>query len=144
MPLEIKGEGRATSSVADAARRFKAGVRQAARISGEIITKQVIEGMRGAGGGRVYGAHQAGAPGDYPAIRTGGLVGSIDFEVQGVRALRVGSTGSFNGGFDYALGVHEGTSKMPARPYLTLAVEQTEGRVRSILGRVPFRKLVGG
>jgi hypothetical protein len=39
---------------------------------------------------------------------------------------------------------HAALRKMAARPYLSNAVRETTSQVQSVLGSVPFRKIVGG
>lgn len=130
------GEGAAMASLAGAAARFNIGLSAAANRAGQLIVRRVQTGMAA--------SSVPSAPGSYSGIRSGQLVGSIDHEVSGARFLRVGSRGAFNKGFDYAIAQHEGTVKMASRPYMHLAVRETEGEVRNLLGSVTFRYIVGG
>jgi len=70
--------------------------------------------------GRMYGKHQASAPGEAPAPDTGRLVGSVfAAPVQrvsgGLRASVVVNT-------EYAAALEMGTEKMAARPYIVSTI----------------------
>lgn len=71
--------------------------------------------------GRVYTIrgrkHQASAPGEAPANRTGKLMKSASYRVRNHEEMEVGLTAS------YANYLETGTRKMKPRPYLTRAVE---------------------
>lgn len=125
--------------------KYWLGLGHAAHIAGQILVRDVQSGMQSAGGGRIYAGQrrQSGAPGGYPAVQSGQLIGSIDYEVQGVRALWFGSRGAFNRGYNYAVGVHEGTSKMAARPYLKLTVDRKKAEIARVLGDSVYQKLIG-
>ena len=86
-----------------------------------LTTQQYAQtGIRGgAASGRVYGNHQASAPGQYPASDTGRLMGSIDTELTPTEA-RVG-TNLFYGPY-----LEFGTSKMAARPWLLPSFERAK------------------
>lgn len=64
--------------------------------------------------GRVYGNHQASAPGQYPASDTGRLAGSIRMELPqaGNMTGRVGTAVAYGPMLEF------GTSRMAARPWL--------------------------
>jgi HK97 gp10 family phage protein len=76
-------------------------------------------------------------------VDTGALLGSIRWEIRGLHeaALVAGGVGYVNPRtgrpVDYARYVHDGTSRMPARPFLLQAVIQE--RIRYVLEM--FRKL---
>lgn len=145
--FEAKGEERALASLASAASSFAAGLRDAADIAGQLLTRDVQKGMNeGPQSGLTHpGARrQSSSPGEYPAIQSGQLVGSIDYEVQGSNSLSFGSRGAFNRGYDYALGLHEGNARVASRPYLTMTVNRTQDEVTRILGETVYRKIVGG
>jgi hypothetical protein len=139
------GEARAFASLVGLAGRFRAGLADASEMAGQILVRTTQEGMEGAGGGRFYPGQrrQSSAPGGYPAIQSSQLYGSLGHEVS-ANQLRFGSTGAFNGGFDYAIGQHEGTSKMGARPYLKLTVAKKQAEIANVLGEGVWRKIVGG
>lgn len=73
---------------------------------------------RGPKTGRMYGKHQASAPGEAPATDTGRLVKSITWQT-----LRQGLAADVGSPLPYAVFLEEGTSKMAARPWLRPAFE---------------------
>lgn len=131
-----KGAKRAQKSIDSADENFRIGVMQAANMAGQLLVTRTKQGM--------LASAVPSDPGGYSGVRTAQLLKSIDYEVEGARFLHFGSRGAFNKGFDYAIAQHEGTSKMAARPYLTNSVDETTSQVQEMLGRVPFRKIVGG
>ncbi len=147
MAMVVIGEAAAMASLIGAPGRFKLGLKDAANMAGQLMVRRTQSGMDSAGGGRLYpkARRQASAPGSpYPAVQSGQLYGSLGYTVEGSHALRFGSSGAFNRGYDYAIGVHEETEKMEARPYLTSTVNRTRAEVESLLGEVTFRRIVGG
>lgn len=81
--------------------------------------------------GRIYSfrgrEHQASAPGESPANRTGKLAKSSDYKVRNYREMTVGETA------EYAGFLEEGTSKMKPRPHIIRAVNKNHrNAVRSI------------
>lgn len=95
------------------------------------LRNAAIEVLSGQGGGRRYGRHQASAPGQPPAVRTGALRGS----------WRPISDGGFNPGIEtsifYAGYLEGGTSKMAARPFVDKIVETAEPMVAEVYN-MPF------
>lgn len=144
MSFAAVGETAMLRVLSGAAHNFDAGLNQAAHAVGQMLTRRVQIGItQGPHSGRTYpGKNQSSAPGEYPANQSGQLLGSIDYDVES-RALRVGSHGAFNKGYDYAVGLHEGTSKMAPRPYLTKAVEENIGAIETTLGRVTWQLILG-
>lgn len=67
--------------------------------------------------------HQASAPGQSPANRTGNYRKSFDFEVRGEHELVVGATAPYAGFLEL------GTSRMAARPGIGNAVNASEGAI---------------
>lgn len=129
------------------AARFRIGVTLGAHTAGQILVRTTQQGMiQGPQTGRVYPGQrrQSSAPGQYPAVQTGQLLGSIEYQVQGSSQLEFGSRGAFNGGFDYAQAQQLGTSKMAPRPYLTLTVNKTRDRIAKILGDSIYAQITGG
>lgn len=144
MSFQAVGEGAMLRVLAGAASNFDAGLRQGAHMVGQMLVRRVQVGITsGPHSGRMYGGHQASAPGEYPANLSGQLLGSISYEV-GSREFRVGSSGAFNRGYDYAVGLHEGTTKMAPRPYLTKAVDENASAIETTLGAVTWQKVLGG
>lgn len=135
--FSAKGDKKAQASLSGAPQRLQMGINQAAHLSGQVLVRTTQGGM--------LASPVPSNPGGYSGVRTGQLLGSIDYEVSGSRFLRFGSRGAFSPrGFDYAIAQHEGTSRMAARPYLTNAVTEAGPEVTRLLGEVVFRKLVGG
>lgn len=67
--------------------------------------------------GRIYGTHQASAPGEAPGVDTSTLINSITSEMEGPATAIVYTD------VEYAPYLEYGTSRMAARPFLTPAVE---------------------
>ncbi len=140
-----QGEGKALGSLQGLPMRFRIGVAAAADMVGKVLVTTNRSGMEASGSGRMYPnqPRQSSAPGNYPAVQSGQLLGSVDYAVQGMW-LEFGSKGAFNNGFDYAIAQNQGTSKMAARPFLELTVNKTKAKIESILGEVVWRKTIGG
>lgn len=69
--------------------------------------------------GRIYGAHQASAPGEAPATDTGTLAGSIRTERAGGNEIRTDVVV----GAEYGAALEFGTSEIEPRPFIGPAVE---------------------
>jgi hypothetical protein len=67
--------------------------------------------------GRMYGRHQASAPGEAPAIDTGALTNSIQVAMEGDMTAYVFTNMEHGPGLEY------GTRKMAARPFMLPAAE---------------------
>jgi hypothetical protein len=126
--------------------RYALGLGHGAHMAGQLMVRTTHAGMQSAGGGRLYSKarRQSGAPGGYPAVQSGQLLGSIHYEVESISRLTFGSTGAFNKGFDYAIAQEMGTSKMAPRPYIKLTVDKTRAEVARILGDSIYTRIVGG
>jgi HK97 gp10 family phage protein len=74
---------------------------------------------RGPKSGRIYGKHQASAPGQPPATDSGGLVKSISW-----RTFNRGLSAETGSNIFYAPFLEDGTSKMDPRPWLRPAYEK--------------------
>ena len=137
--FSAQGEGKVLGQLQGAPENFRVGLMQAAHMAGQVLVRTVQSGMTsGSKSGRVYGSHQASAPGEYSAVRTGNLLGSADYEVSGANFLRFG-VGAFYGVYQEL-----GTSKMGARPNLGNAVSDAGNEVENLLGQVTFRRIIGG
>ncbi len=102
---------------------------------GNALVDAIQEGIRGGPAtGRIYNfrgrKHQASAPGEYPANRTGDLAGSIKSKLLNATSFEVGSDG-----ISYAPILQQfpspdvrssDWSKIAPRPFLTLAHDQVE------------------
>lgn len=84
---------------------------------GEDMLQEMRDLMEGPKSGRYYGAHQASAPGEAPAILTGQLIGSLTAEPRGLSVV-VGASD------EKALWLEYGTRFMSARPFFTPMVEK--------------------
>jgi len=71
--------------------------------------------------GRMYGMHQASAPGEAPANRTGKLVSSGNYGVRNSQQAYIGES------IDYAVFLELGTRKMIKRPHLIRAINNKAG-----------------
>lgn len=143
--FEAQGEGPAIRSLTGLPVRFRIGLTAASDMVGKLLVRTAQAGMQKSGGGRHYAGmpRQSSAPGAYPAVQSGQLLGSIDYQYHGMR-LEFGSHGAFRKGFDYAIAQNEGTSKMAPRPYLELTRAQTAAQVEQVLGTVTWQKIIGG
>lgn len=109
------------------ARRLESANNQAIEAIGRVIQAFVIKIDReikvsidrGPKSGRIYGNHQASAPGQTPATDSGGLVKSINW-----RIFNRGLSAEVGSNIFYAPFLEEGTSKMDARPWLQPAYEK--------------------
>lgn len=112
--------------------RFDKGVRRGLYRAGQIVQRDIKEGIKNPPKtGRIYSyrgrKHQASAPGEYAANRSGKLRRSIDFTVEGSNRLIVGSP------FDYAKYLEDGTVNMLSRPSFELSVNRTAYAVLNAL-----------
>jgi len=85
-------------------------------IGGEVkreAQKLIKEGPKT---GRMYGSHQASAPGEPPANRTGRLQRSLKYKTRNHREMTIGAYA------EYAGYLEAGTRKMKARPFVIKAV----------------------
>ncbi len=111
-------------SLQDNTRLFEANMRQSAgqvvRATAQSVADTARESMSEPKSGIMYGAHQASAPGEAPAIDTGFLVNSIRMEPAGDLTAYV------NVGADYGPHLEYGTVHMAARPFLLPAMTSEE------------------
>ena len=82
--------------------------------------------------GRMYGSHQASAPGEYPANRTGTLAGSVGSRSSDTEA-EVGSNAPYSG---Y---LRDGTRRMARRRMSDDALKETMDTMRGKLKFARFR-----
>ena len=96
----------------------------------EVITDLVtdthamaIAGIQGGPkSGRIYGSHQASAPGQYPASDTGRLAGGVRMVMPSGASM----TGQVGTNVAYGPMLEFGTSKMAARPWLFPSFERAK------------------
>ena len=103
------------------------GVKDGFHIIGQLVgirTKKLI--INPPKTGRVYRIkgipHQASAPGEAPANRTGRLARSYNYQVSGDVQLAVGESAPYAGYLE------DGTRKMKKRPHLIRAINETQGQ----------------
>lgn len=107
--------------------------RRAFYLLGKDLVKTARDGIiRGQHSGEKYKGlrRQSSAPGEYPASQSGELQRSIDFRVEGHDTLEFGST------VQHGAYLQEGTSKMEARPFLTLALEDNMENAQKLFENV--------
>ncbi|MFP3921741.1 MAG: hypothetical protein ACLFU3_08565 [Dichotomicrobium sp.] len=142
MPFRKRGEG-AVRRLKDAPKRYEIGINAAAHMAGQVLVRQVHKGMiNETKSGRIYahpkgGTYRASAPGQYSASVTHALLRSVDYVVPNSNYLWFGA------GAPHAVFQELGTSKMQPRPNLGNAVRDTSQEVRSILGQITFKRIVG-
>lgn len=108
---------------------YKRKVSQVVRKAAEQVHTIASTSMEGPKHGRIYGAHQASAPGEPPAIDTGKLRNSMrtEFSGDGLSA-RIGPNAD---PYDYYL--EFGTSRMEPRPYMTPAADEVrDGYIKAL------------
>ena len=112
--------------------RHQRGIENGLYLVGDVVgrrTKQLIE--EGPKTGRVYRFrgmdHQASAPGEAPANRSGRLVKSFNYNVHGPLQMEVGESAPYAGFLE------DGTGRMKPRPHLIRAINETQGDVVRIL-----------
>ncbi len=88
------------------------------RESAYNVQANILEGMNDAKSGRLYGSHQASAPGEMPAVDLSNLVGSIAVDAEPGRLWAEVSAGT-----EYAAHLEYGTVQMAARPFMVPATE---------------------
>lgn len=113
---------------------LRVGMTDALHMTGRALMKRVHDGMRQAKSGRVYGYHQASAPGEYSAIHTGELAASIDYRV-GHNFLAFFATAPHAGYQEH------GTQKMAARENLIRAIRESDGEIRTLIDLCIRRRL---
>jgi len=120
MTIEIKINKKSKDVLISLSEQTKLNRRGLERALHEI-GKDVVDETRkliinGPKTGRVYGNHQASAPGEAPANKTGRLAASGDYKVRNWQEMTVGETAF------YAKFLEDGTRKMKPRPHLIKAV----------------------
>ena len=137
MTFSVKGED-ALDKLTRLPSEMDIGVSQAAELAGQALVRQAQAGITSPPkSGRVYGAHQASAPGEYSANKSGDLLNSVDYEVSGKEYI------SFHATSGHAGYQEDGTSKMAARPNLGNALRDADAEVTSLIGQIIFQKISG-
>lgn len=129
-------------------RDFVRGVRQAWFVSGRLLVNQVRKDIiHKPKSGKLYRIrrgrrlvnHQASAPGETPANRSGVYRRSMGFQIQGWRRMEFGSR---SGSAHYARYLEAGTSRMRPRPGIGNALYAQQNRVRTEVDKAVRRGLV--
>ena len=108
------------------------GIKKALYETGVMLSKEVSKGIKNPPKtGRYYrykgGIHQASAPGEYPANRSGKLRRSRSFKVQGARKMTIGLSA------EYAKYLEEGTQKIAKRKLLGFTIRKHRNKIRDII-----------
>lgn len=119
------------NNIPDLVEQMRQNAGMATRRAALKAVERAQEAMRAPKSGHFYGTHQASAPGQAPAVQSGGLIGSI--EAQKVDAY-IWNVGSID---DKAPILEFGSVNMEARPFLGPAAdevwEEFEGDMKRIL-----------
>ena len=106
--------------------RHQQGIQNALHVIGDVVgnrTGRLIK--EGPKTGRVYRFrgrdHQASAPGQAPANRSGRLLKSFNYNVHGPYSMELGES------VDYAGFLEDGTGRMRPRPHVIRAISDTQG-----------------
>lgn len=110
------------------------GLNRGWKQSGDIASRELVRILTtGPRTGRVYTfrgrKHQASAPGEPPALRTGRLAKSVDYQVSGWHTMVLGEEA------EYAKFLEHGTRRMQPRPHLQVAVRNTQTVVMQELAK---------
>lgn len=96
---------------------MRSAIDRIVRETAKTIEGNMKLGMASAHGGAVYGAHQASAAGEMPAIDTAALITSIQSDTDGLMQAVVHTN------IDYAVYLEYGTVHMAPRPFMAPAAE---------------------
>lgn len=142
--ITFKGSSKKTRKVAmkpaNAIDDFNNGIREGLYDAGRehviYLRRKITTGSRS---GRIYsfrgGQHQASAPGEFPANRTGNLAKSSDYVTRGHTELEVGESA------EYARYLEDGTSRMDPRPHLEPTALAKRRDTQQILCKSVLRKV---
>ena len=137
--MGFKANDKALRRLDGMAGRFQGGLNSAAHIAGGLLVRTSQQGQSsGPKSGRMYGSHQASAPGEYSAPRTWSLHNSTAYEVSGASMFRFGV------GTHYGAYQEFGTSKMAPRRNLQQSYEANEDQLQQVFGVQLLRMIVDG
>jgi hypothetical protein len=123
--------------------RFKGALGDAADAAGKLLVRTSQQGQaHGGKSGRLYGSHQASAPGEYSAPRTWSLHNSTRYEVSGAQFLRFG-VGTHYGAFQ-ELGTSKMGARPNARPNVRMSYEANQSTLENVFGAQLFQRLFAG
>lgn len=120
---------------------MRAGLNEAATMIGNELVRRARTGiLTGPKTGRFYSGNpnQSSAPGEFSANQTGNLLNSINWRMSGSDYLAFYSDSDHAGFQEY------GTSKMAPRPNLKMAIDESDGFIRSVLDQMIMRTIGGG
>lgn len=89
--------------------------------------------QRGPATGRVYGNHQASAPGEYPMTDTGGLAASVQFDLPTSEAKPIGKVGTR---LLYGKFLELKPSSRGGRPWLSRAFREASANAKDMLRKI--------
>lgn len=125
----------------DAADKVAADVADGVKAVAITVQSDVRKRLGSPGTGRVYKGHQASAPGEPPAVRTGTLRRSIQIDLSGLSnkrnpSVRVGTN------LAYARYLEFGTRIMAARPFMRPSLAAVRMRAPKIMAPYLRRALM--
>lgn len=138
MTVSISGEARALKSLKRAPGNYRRGVNKGMHQAGSLlvaVTKREI--LSGSKSGRLYGSHQASAPGEYSAFLTGEHFASLDYNVNGPREFEFGAGAPHS----IFLELKPETANGGGRHDLGKTVRAEERTVTDFLGRQVYYEL---
>ena len=107
--------------------RTKKGLRKALKETGQEVKREIRRLIKtGPKTGRSYGTHQASAPGEAPANRSGRLAKSVNYKVRNWKKMIVGEKASYAGYLEDGTKNEDGTYKIKPRPHIIKAVNNKE------------------
>ena len=106
--------------------KLEKGLSRAVRKAGAYIEGQLKTSMAEPKSGRMYGQHQASAPGESPAVMTGNLTGSIATIFPSTLEAKIGTN------VEYATYLETGTSRMAQRPLWERTAQESMPTLESI------------
>lgn len=121
-------------------KRIRHRLRRSLAISGSEINRETVRLIQSPPKtGRLYrfkgGLHQASAPGEAPANKTGNLSRTNYYKVQSAQELEVGETA------EYAGYLEDGTTKMRPRPHIIKAIDNMERNIKRRLDKAILKAL---
>ncbi len=129
---QSKGTNLSLNKIYDSEKIHQQGIVSGLYTFGKILgnhVKQLIE--EGPKTGRIYSfrgsPHQASAPGEAPANKSGTLVESYNYNVRGAYEMEVGESAPYAGFLE------DGTTNIEPRPHFKRAIDDKQGDLVNIL-----------
>lgn len=122
----IKSTGRVIVGMTRNIHRHQSAIQAALHVIGDIVGRRNKRLIRqGPKTGRIYTfrgrRHQASAPGEAPANRSGRLMKSYNYNVHGPFQMEVGQSAPYAGFLE------DGTGRIRPRPNMIRAINETQG-----------------